>query len=503
MIDDARGPSDLLRRAARRHPERTALVDTAERLTWAELDRDVSAAAVALRSSGLDDGDRVGLQLGSSADFVRLYLGALRAGLVAVPVNPAYTAPEVDHIRVDSAAGLLLDAAAARQLLAGAPDHASDPELDRGGEDLAALLYTSGASGRAKGAMLSARALLANVDQIADVDPPLVTGADVVFVPLPLTHIFGLNAGLGTALRVGATLVLADRFDPGATLATMAAERVTCVLGVPGQFAAWLAHPATADGFAAVRFAMSGSAKLGRGVVEGFAAVGITVYDGYGLTEAAPVVTINALGPGRDAPRAGSVGLPLPGIEIELRDADGDPVDDGDPGRIFVRGANLFSGYWPDTDGGPDDDGWFGTGDIAVADEDGQLRLVGRSSELVIVNGFNVYPAEVESVLADSAGVAEVAVVGAADVATGEAVHAYVVPAKGASLRPDDLLAQAARSLARFKLPTVIEIVTALPHTVTGKIMKWQLDRRDGPAPGEIAERAVPSDSDGRDDGAH
>jgi long-chain acyl-CoA synthetase len=224
---------------------------------------------------------------------------------------------------------------------------------------------------------------------------------------------------------------------------------------------------------------MSGSATLARGVLDGYAAAGIPLYDGYGLTEAAPVVAINALGPGRTAPTPGSIGWPLPRVEVQLRDADGSVADEGDPGRIFVRGANLFSGYWPDGTDGPDGAGWFGTGEVAVADPDGQLRLVGRSTDLVIVNGFNVYPAEVESVLAAADGVAEVAVLGVPDERTGEAVRAYVVPAPHAHLHPDDLLALAARSLARFKLPRSIEVVNALPHTVTGKIMKWQLGRAD------------------------
>jgi long-chain acyl-CoA synthetase len=472
------GPSDLLRRTARSAPQRVALVDGATRLSYAELDRQTTSAALALAGSGLHPGDRVALQLGTTADLVLLYLGALRAGLIAVPMNPSYTAPEVEYLVGDSGAVLLLDEAAARDLLAGAPDGA-DPHRDRGGEDLAVLLYTSGTSGRAKGAMLSARALLANLDQLAAIEPPLVSAPDVLFVPLPMTHIFGLNAGLGMSLRVGATLVLTDRFDPGATLSTMAAEKVTALLGVPGQFAAWLAQPALAQGFASVRFAMSGSAKLGRGVVDGFAAAGVTVYDGYGLTEAAPVVAINALGAGRTAPTLGSVGLPLPGVEVQLRDSDGELADDGDPGRLFVRGPNLFSGYWPNGTDGPDAEGWFGTGDIAVLDDAGQLRLVGRTAEMVVVNGFNVYPAEVESVLAAEAGVAEVAVVGVDDPDTGESVRAFVVPTPGTMLRPDELLAAAARSLARFKLPSVIEVVTALPHTVTGKIMKWQLERGD------------------------
>jgi long-chain acyl-CoA synthetase len=478
------GPSDLLRGVAARTPGRSALVDGATRLDYATLDQRTTAAALALRDQGLREGDRVALQLGTGAELVLLYLGALRAGLVAVPVNPSYTGPEVESLLSDAGAALHLDAPAAAALLAAAPSGA-DPRCDRGGEELAVLLYTSGTSGRTKGAMLTARALLANLDQLAAVEPPLLTESDVLFVALPLTHIFGLNAGLGMALRVGATLAIADRFDPGATLATMAAERVTALLGVPGQYAAWLAHPAMADGFASVRFAMSGSATLARGVVDGFAAAGIPLYDGYGLTEAAPVVAINALGEGRAKPVPGSVGPPLPGVEVELRDADGEVVDEGDPGRIYIRGANLFSGYWPDGADGPDPEGWFGTGDIAVADESGGLHLVGRSTELVIVNGFNVYPAEVEAVLATGEGVAEVAVVGVPDPDTGEAVQAYVVPTAGARLDPDELLATAARALARFKLPSAIHVVPELPHTVTGKIMKWQLERAGDDRPGE------------------
>lgn len=473
---EAVGPSDLARRASREHPGRVAVVDADTRLSYAELDVRVNGAAQALLDSGLVAGDRVALQLGTSADFVLLYLAVLRAGLVVVPINPANPPAEVDRLLADSGAVRHLDRAAARALLAGAKE-APDPQQDRGGAELAVLMYTAGTSGRTRGAMLSAGALLANLEQLAAVEPPLLLPSDVLFVPLPLTHILGLNAGLGMTLRTGATLVLADRFDPGDTLVTMAAERVTAVLAVPVQYAAWLAHPAMADGFASVRLAMSGSAKLGRGLVDGFAAAGVVLHDGYGLTEAAPVVALNALGAGRGKPVAGTVGVPLPGVEVQLRDSDGDEVDEGDPGRLFVRGANLFSGYWPDGSDGPDADGWFGTGDIACADADGQLHLVGRISDLVIVNGFNVYPAEVEAVLAVQPGVAEVAVVGVPDERTGEAVRAYVVPTVGESLDPEQLRSAAARSLARFKVPGVIEVVHALPHTVTGKIMKWQLER--------------------------
>ena len=475
MDESPRTPSGLLRSAAAAAPDRLALVAGQARWTYAEWDRRVSRAANALLTQGLTAGDRVTVRLPTGADFTLGYLGAQRAGLVPVPVDPAYTDQEVEHIRRDAQAALHLDAESVALLHGGDSD--ADPGRERGAEELAALLYTSGTSGLARGAMLSGRALLANLDQLAAVTPPLLTAADVLFVPLPLSHVFGLNAGLGMALRVGATLVIADRFEPAPTLATMAAEQVTAVLGVPGLFAAWLADPGLTAGFAGVRFAMSGSMTLPRGLVDGYAAAGVVLHNGYGLTEAAPVVTINALGAGRDTPTPGSIGAALPGVEVQLRDNDGEPVADGDPGRIFVRGQNLFSGYWPDGADGPDADGWFGTGDIAVADDSGELRLVGRSTDLVIVNGFNVYPAEVEAALAAQPGVAEVAVVGVPDPATGEAVHAYVVAAAGVVLDPGRLLADAAKSLARFKLPRAIDVVPALPRTLTGKIRKWQLGR--------------------------
>jgi long-chain acyl-CoA synthetase len=468
----AAGISDLVRVYAARKPDALAVADGRRPdLTWAQLDAAVNRAANALQAAGGHAGDRVSLQLGTGIEFVLLYLGALRAGLIAVLVNPAYTAAETEHIRADCGATLHVGPDTADHLLAAATD-GSDPRADRSGADISVLLYTSGTGGRPKGAMLSAGALLANLDQLAAVDPPMLSGADVLFVPLPLAHVFGLNAGLGMALHRGATLVLADRYEPQETLATMARRRVTAVLGVPGQYAHWLRCPDVDAGFAEVRFAMSGSATLARAVVDGFADHGVVLHDGYGLTEAAPVVTVNAIG---DAHLPGSIGRPLPGIELQLRDEDGDEVDHGDPGRIFIRGANLFSGYWPDGSGGPDADGWFGTGDIAVADVDGELHLVGRSTELVIVNGFNVYPAEVEAVFARQPGVAEVAVGGEPDEETGEAVVAYVVPAAGEQLDATDLRAAVAISLARFKVPSRIEVVAALPHTVTGKIMRWQL----------------------------
>jgi long-chain acyl-CoA synthetase len=496
------GISDLVRQAASNQPDRTALIDGATRLTWAQCDEAISHAARAYLATGLRAGDRVAIQLGTSADFATLYLGALRAGLVVVPVNPGYTVPELREVLQDSGAGLLVTssvsaieavadlpvahtAAAAPsapepagtlgELLAGASAN-GDPHADRTAEDLALLLYTSGTSGRPRGAMLSVRAVLANLDQLAAADPPLIMEPDVAFVPLPLFHVFGLNAGLGMALHAGATTVLYDRFDPAATLEVMRRERVTIVIGAPAMFAQWLNEPGFAGGFESMRVAISGSAALPAFLVGQYRRRGVTLLEGYGLTEAAPAVTLTW-----PSPKAGSIGRPLPGVQVRLRDADGDPVgDEFDPGELLVRGPNLFSGYWPDGADGPDRDGWFATGDIAVSDEDGGLVLVGRTTDLVLINGFNVYPAEVESVLAACPGVAEVAVVGVDDPHTGEALIAYVVPAPNARLDATALIDTAARSLARFKLPRDVRVVDQLPHTATGKVMKWRLVNAGG-----------------------
>ncbi|SOD70659.1 long-chain acyl-CoA synthetase [Jatrophihabitans sp. GAS493] len=501
------GLSDLVRLIGGIDPQRVAVSDGRSQATWGELDAATSRCAQAMLAAGLSAGDRVVLQLGARVEFLQLYFGALRAGLVVVPVNPGYTSVEMNYVLADSGARLLVtespEAASAatsavelviltgRATEAGngaaggvrtleaflaAAERDDDPRSDRSGESIAIVLYTSGTSGYPKGAMLSVRALLGNLAQIAEVEPQLITASDVVLVPLPLFHIYGLNAALCAALHVGATVVLAERFDAAATLATMRAERISAVVGAPGMFVQWAAHPNFAEGFESVRFALSGAAPLSPTLVQLYADIGIALYEGYGLTETAPVLALNAIDAG-GAPRAGSVGKPLPGVELQLRNSDGSVIDaeDEDPGQLFVRGANLFSGYWPDGRGGPDEEGWFATGDIAIIESSGALLLVGRTSDLIIVNGFNVYSAEVERVLGQVAGVAEVAVVGIPDEQTGEAVAAFVVPARGETLEVEELVAKSAKSLARYKLPTRVRIVDTLPHTVTGKVQKWRL----------------------------
>ncbi|MGY1670159.1 class I adenylate-forming enzyme family protein [Geodermatophilus sp. SYSU D00710] len=479
------GLAALVRAAAARRPEAPAVVDGVTRLTWAELDALVDRVAAGLAARGLARGDRVAVQLPNGVDWLRAVLGALRAGLVVVPVNTAYTDPELEHVLTDSGASLLV-AAAARGPLAGVPVVAGPPEADGppppDDDDpaaLALLAYTSGTTGRPRGAMLTAAALRANQEQCLAMDPPPVRPDDRVLLVLPLFHLYGLNTGFGLVAATGACAVLVPAFDPRATLDVVERERVTAVPGAPPVYQAWLAVAAAEGGdarlrraLASVRTASSGAALLPAATWRAVRdRAGVQVWEGYGLTEAGPVVA-STLATGRAKPEC--VGGPLPGVEVALREPGGTDAEDG-PGELWVRGPNLFSGFWPDGTDGPGDDGWLATGDLAHRDADGDLHLLDRRTDLVLVNGFNVYPAEVERVLDTHPAVAESAVIGVPDPRTGAAVVAVVVPAPGAEVDAAELRAHAAASLARYKVPSSVVVRPALPHSLTGKVRHARL----------------------------
>jgi long-chain acyl-CoA synthetase len=512
--------SALVARAAAERPHAVALVAGDRRLTWAELEDQVARVATGIGEAGVVAGQRVLVALGNRVEFVTAYLGTLRAQAVSVPVNPTSTAGELARMIADSGARLAVGDAATlgtlREAVAlvnrardGEPG-VLDPDLvlravttrvvaldeapadgelgfDRlvasaprdvpplpDPEKLAALLYTSGTSGRPRAAMLTHRALLANVEQVAVVEPPMMRADDVVLGVLPLFHVYGLNAVLGGVARHGCRLVIAERFEPEATLDLVAAEGCTVVPVAPPVFTYWKGVPGLRERLASVRLILSGSAPLAASVIEEFGeATGIAVHQGYGLTEAAPVVTSTLCS---DDLQHGSVGAALPGIELRLVDDRGHPPEGEDPGEIQVKGANLFSGYWPDGSGGPDPDGWWSTGDVGFLDGSGDLFLVDRVKELVIVSGFNVYPIEVEDVIREVDGVADVAVIGTEDAQTGEAVVAYVLaPGADAATVEAAVRARCDERLAGFKRPSRVEIVDELPLTVTGKVQKGRL----------------------------
>ena len=326
------------------------------------------------------------------------------------------------------------------------------------------------------GAMLTQGNLLANLEQMSKVPALREAESDVVLLALPLFHIYALNVVLGITIREGATAILVERFDPVSTLELIERRRITVLFGAPPMFAAWLeAAGEQPPDLSSVRIAVSGAAPLPGEVLEAFRErFGITIWEGYGLTETAPAVTTNALG---DEAKRDSIGLALPGVEVRLVDDRGEDVAEGDPGEILVRGPNVFRGYWRR----PDDtelsfrDGWLRTGDVAYRDEDGYLFIVDRTKDLVIVSGFNVYPKEVEEAIAGHPKVAEVVVIGVPDDRTGEAVKALIVPGKGESPTEEEILDHCRVTLARFKWPRHIEFVEALPKHVTGKVLRRAL----------------------------
>jgi long-chain acyl-CoA synthetase len=513
--------AELLARTATSSGEACALVDAASgrRVSWRELDESVDRVATALRDRGARPGQRVALTLRNTPEFVISYYAALRARLVVVPVNPRGTTGELVRVLGDSGASLVIadgtTVTAARSAVAGIQDAlvgadaelleravvprvvvtgaptlpdeiafdtllAAEPVVFPAATDpeaLAVLLYTSGTSGRPRAAMLTHRALIANIEQTRAVEPPIVTHDDVVLAVLPMFHVYGLNAVLGLAVSLGATLVLQDGFDIEGTLDLIGQERVSVVPVAPAVFAYWRGVDDVAQRLASVRIMISGSAPLDPGLVREFEGrAGLEVHQGYGLTEAAPIVTSTL---GSASLKPSSVGRALPGVEVRLVDDAGLEPEGDDPGEIAVRGANLFSGYWPDGDEGPDADGWYRTGDVGYLDDDGDLFLVDRLKELIIVSGFNVYPTEVEDAISEISGVAEVAVVGEPDPATGERVIAYVRP-RAATTASFEELAEEIRAhclarLAGFKRPKEIVVAQELPRTVTGKVAKGRL----------------------------
>jgi long-chain acyl-CoA synthetase len=300
---------------------------------------------------------------------------------------------------------------------------------------------------------------------------------DVVLGVLPMFHAFGLNAVLGWAVATGAALVVEQRFDPDETLDLVCRYGVTRLPLAPPALNALLARSDLREALKTVKVVLTGASTLDRALADRFErATGLHVHQGYGLTEASPGVTTTL---GEAEPKPGSVGRPLPNVEVRIADEQGEDVEGDDPGEILIRGGNLFSGYWPDGVDGPDAEGWYRTGDVGFLDADGDLFLVDRLRELIIVSGFNVFPSEVEDVLVAAPGVREAAVIGVPSEETGEAVKAFVVPSPDASVDIAAVREYAEGRLARFKSPVEIEVVDNLPHSVTGKVAKGRLREAD------------------------
>jgi len=480
-----------------------ALISRNRETSYGDLRSQVERVRGGLASRGIAKGDRVVILCGNNRYFVVSYLAVVGIGAVAIPLNPTSPGPELarefavvrptavivgpaavdawasmDAAARDSVATVVIAEAASGEgvlsfddLLAAEPMAAVDVEPDT----VAVMMFTSGTAGEPRAAMLSHGNLLANLTQSLSARDHC-RADDIVYGVLPLFHIYGLNVVVGVTLSVGATALLVQRFDPATAVQSIVQRGITMVPGAPPMWTAFSHFDELAeDTFQTVRIAASGASRLSPKVSERMLSMfGLVISEGYGLTEAAPVVTSSV---GFES-RVGSVGRALVGVEIRVVDESGADVPVGDSGEIWVRGDNVFLGYFEDQEATDRVlvDGWLRTGDIGVVDDDGYLYLVDRAKDLIIVSGFNVFPGEVEEVLLQHPAVAEVGVLGVPHPHDGEAVKAYVVLNEGADVDEESLIRYTADYLARYKCPTKVIFTDSLPRNASGKLIRRELE---------------------------
>jgi len=524
----------LLRASAERTPNRTALVFFGARMSYAELDRSVDRFAHALRSLGVEKGDRVSLHLPTSPAFVIAFMGALRAGALAVPVNPLYVERELGILLADTEpkVSVTLDLLVPRLRAVEAergpgrpgslivtgiqdslpvpirwlyplkarregrwhpePHTAATPNLFRllheapAGrfesaatlEDWAVLQPTGGTTGTPKAALLTHRNLVANACQTAAWFPNATQGdPPTILCPLPLFHIYGLTVDMNYAMLTGGTLLLLPRFEPDQVLKAATKYRPNLFPGAPVMYETLARHPSVGRfDLSSIEACISGAAPLPAGVQRDFEAItGGKVCEGYGLTEASPVTHCNPIESGR---RNGTIGLPFPSTDARVVDPKtGKTVATGEVGELEIAGPQVMVGYWrrPEETADVLRDGWLRTGDMATQDADGFFTIVDRAKDLIIVGGINVYPREVEEVLMSHPGVADAAVIGMTHEHYGEVPCAFVVLAEGAATTEEELFAYCRKNLARFKVPLAIRFRPRLPKTMIGKVLRKDL----------------------------
>ncbi|UWX97046.1 long-chain fatty acid--CoA ligase [Arthrobacter zhaoxinii] len=487
-----------------RFPERTALKLDDTVISYAALDAMSAKVAGLLASRGVKPGDRVALVMPNIPQMAFLYYGTLRHGAVVVPMNPLLKAREVAYHLQDSGARIAfawegvaaevaagaeeaggvevvsVDSTAFLQLLAGAEAHPDVAEVDD--QDTAVILYTSGTTGRPKGAALTHRNLLTNAYVAQSLLNTVET--DVHFGGLPFFHVFGQTAALNSSVLSGASISLLPRFDAGKALEIIERDGVTIFEGVPTMYVGMLRHPAVkSTNLSSLRGAITGGSAMPLEILHEFEEVfGIELLEGYGLSETSPIVSFNV--PGGDR-RPGSIGKTVAGTEVRMLDPDGNDVPVGEVGELSVRGDGVMKGYWKNDDAtaAAIPDGWFRTGDLARFDEDGNIFIVDRKKDIILRGGYNVYPREIEEVLYEHPAVAEAAVIGIPDPLHGEEIVAVVglreeaAPADNAAR--EELIADIQQftkdRLAAYKYPRRIELTDALPKGPTGKILKREI----------------------------
>ena len=507
----------LLEDSAREVPDRTALVCEGTRLSYAQLQAATNQVASGLVQAGIQKGDKVALSCQDVPSFVIAYYGILKAGAAVLPLNILLKSREIAYHLADADARAYFCQEGAPELPIGQLGYTAFQEVEScqhffllpnepgapssipgattldelmaerpttfeavatGPEDTAVILYTSGTTGKPKGAELTHLNMLLNA-RLSDTMYPRADH-DLHLITLPLFHSFGQSVQLNAGLYNRATLVLLPRFSPDAAFRLMEEEHVTIFAGVPTMYWAMLHYP-KADQHdlqtiaRTLRIAISGGAAMPVEVMRAFnEKFNVTLIEGYGLSETSPIATFNRL----DRPvKPGSIGLPVWGVQVRLVDAHDQDVETGELGEIAIRGHNVMKGYYkrPEATAEAMRGGWFHTGDIARRDEDGYLYIVDRVKDMIIRGGFNVYPREIEEVLMTHPAVSLAAVIGVPHERHGEEVKAFVILKGGATLTEVELVAWSKQNMADYKYPRIIEFRTELPMTATGKVLKSEL----------------------------
>ncbi|MDQ0756592.1 long-chain fatty acid--CoA ligase [Arthrobacter sp. B3I4] len=496
----------ILAESARKSPDSVALIVGDDQVSYGELWNQTRAYAGALQARGIGPGDAVAVLIPNVPDFARVYYAILALGAVVVPVHALLKAREIEYVLQDSGAGLLICAAplltegAAGAAASGvdvltvmAPDGGGFPRLEAEAaaaepirtyvpcqpSDTATILYTSGTTGKPKGALGSHFALVEQTSVLLTSVMDFKAG-DVLFGGLPLFHTFGQTVVLNAGLRAGVTVVLMPRFSGEGALNLLDRHQVTVFIGVPTMYVALLeAAKTTGVRPAALRYGISGGAALPLAVMDKFRDVyGVEIHEGYGLTETSPVAAFNHVG---TKPRPGTIGIPLWGVDIEIARAEiTDSIEllpHGELGELVIRGHLLMKGYLnrPEATAEAIVDGWFRTGDLGTKDDDGYLTIVDRKKDMIIRNGYNVYPREVEEILLTHPDVVSAAVYGVPHDVHGQEIAAAIVLDAGATATETELIEFASSQLAAYKYPRVIRLLSELPLGPSGKILKRNL----------------------------
>jgi long-chain acyl-CoA synthetase len=493
--------AELVSDVAQRDAAKPALVFADTPISYADLNTGIERAANGLAACGVAKGDRVALLLPNIPEFVVAYYAILRCGAIVVPICVLYKAEEITYVLQNSEAkALILFAGFAPQGIAAAEKAPSVSKVIVVGDvakgtdsweaitdasaparplvnvtpsDVATICYTSGTTGRCKGAMLTHRNFIANCEQMDRMKRGCAKESDVLLLVLPLFHIYAMNCAMNGFLRAGATLVLVRRFDALQVLEQIQKHRCTYFHGAPPMYVTWVNTPTLGDyDLSSMRFACSGAAPLPTQVLDRFHTVtGVEIVEGYGLTETSPVTHSNCAGA---VSKPGTVGPPIPGVEARIVNDEDRDVPPGEPGELICRGENIMIGYWrnPTASAEALRNGWFHTGDIAMMDEDGYYRIVDRKKDMIDSGGFKVWPREVEEILFKHPAVREAAIVAMPDAHWGERPIAYIALKEGQTTTEEELIAYCKEHLASYKAPFLVKFRDELPKLPTGKVLR-------------------------------